>query len=72
LLYNIPMNNNILLTKSDYLLFLEAPRHLWAAEHDLIDQTPTPFEINVMMQGYEVEARAKEYLENLFSNQTRI
>jgi hypothetical protein len=51
------------LTKSDFLLFLEAPRHLWAAKHDLIDQTPSPFEINVMKQGYEVEALAKEYLE---------
>jgi hypothetical protein len=57
------MNNNISITKSDFLLFLEAPRHLWAKKHDLIDQTPSPFEINVMKQGYEVEALAKEYLE---------
>jgi len=56
------MDNNYL-TKSDFLLFLEAPRHLWAKKHDLIDQTPSPFEINVMKQGYEVEALAKEYLE---------
>ncbi len=51
------------LSKSDFLLFLEAPRHLWAKKHDLIDQTPSPFEINVMKQGYELEALAKEYLE---------
>lgn len=57
------MDNNTSLTKSDFLLFLEAPRHLWAEKHDLIDQTPSPFEINVMKQGYEVEALAKEYLE---------
>lgn len=57
------MKNNISLTKSDFLLFLDAPRHLWADKHDLIDKTPSPFEINVMMQGYEVEALAKEYLE---------
>jgi hypothetical protein len=56
------MDNNYL-TKSDFLLFLEAPRHLWAANNDLIDKTPSPFEINVMKQGYEVEALAKEYLE---------
>jgi hypothetical protein len=58
------MDKKTLLTKSDFLLFLEAPRHLWAKKHDLIDQqTPSPFEINVMKQGYEVEALAKEYLE---------
>lgn len=51
-------------SKSDFLLFLEAPRHLWASKNDLIDKTPSPFEINVMKQGYEVEALAKEYLEN--------
>ena len=56
------MNNNISLTKSDFLLFLEAPRHLWAAKHDLIEKIPSPFETNVMKQGYGVEALAKEYL----------
>jgi hypothetical protein len=50
-------------SSQDFLLFLDAPRHLWAAKYDLIDQTPSPFEINVMRQGYEVEALAKEYLE---------
>jgi len=57
------MDNSILLTKSDFLLFLEAPRHLWAAKHNLIDQTPSVFDIHVMRQGFEVEALAKEYLE---------
>jgi hypothetical protein len=63
LFYNIPMNNNILLTKSDFLLFLDAPLHLWAEKHNLIEITPSPFDINVMRQGYEVEALAKEYIE---------
>jgi len=57
------MNNNISLTKSDFLLFLDAPRHLWADKHDLIDKTPSAFDINVMKQGYEVEALTKEHLE---------
>jgi hypothetical protein len=56
------MENKTILTKSDFLLFLETPRHLWADKHDLIDQTPSPFEINVIKQGYEVEAFAKEFL----------
>ena len=62
MVYNIHMSDNLLLTKSDFLLFLEAPRHLWAEKHGLIDVTPSPFEVNVMKQGYEVEALAKEYL----------
>ena len=57
------MDNNTSLTKSDFLLFLDAPRHLWSEKHDLIDKTPSAFDINVMTQGYEVEALAKEYLE---------
>jgi hypothetical protein len=56
------MENISLLTKSDFLLFLEAPRHLWAEKHGLIDKTPSVFDINVMRQGYEVEAFAKEFL----------
>jgi NAD(P)-dependent dehydrogenase (short-subunit alcohol dehydrogenase family) len=36
-----------------------ATRHLWAKKNDLIDKTPSPFEINVMKQGYEVEVLAK-------------
>jgi len=60
----IDINNELLkLTKSDFLLFLEAPRHLWAAKHNLIDKPPSIFDINAMKQGYEVEALAKEYLE---------
>jgi hypothetical protein len=67
LLYNI-LDSRIItdirtfLTKSDLLLFLEAPRHLWADKHGFIDNTPSLFEINVMKQGYEVEALAKEFL----------
>lgn len=57
------MANNALLTKSDFLLFLEAPRHLWADKHGLIDKTPSVFDLNVMKQGYEVEALAKEHIE---------
>jgi len=56
------MANNARLTKSDFLLFMDAPRHLWADKHNLIDKTPSVFDINVMKQGYGVEALAKEYL----------
>lgn len=51
------------ITKSDFLLFLEAPLHLWAKKHNKISKSPSAFEINLMDQGYEVEKLANEYLE---------
>jgi len=57
------MENNTLLTKSDFLLFLEAPLHLWAERHDHIDRTPSAFETHLSYQGYQVEHLAQEYLE---------
>lgn len=55
------MEKAISLTKSDFLLFLEAPRHLWANKHNLIDKTPSEFDVHIMEQGYEVEVLAREY-----------
>ncbi len=55
------MEKAISLTKSDFLLFLEAPRHLWADKHNLIDKTPSEFDVHNMEQGYEVEVLAREY-----------
>ncbi|MBI9045406.1 MAG: DUF2779 domain-containing protein [Anaerolineaceae bacterium] len=63
------MNANLNLTKSDFLLFLDAPLHLWAKKHDHIDQPPSDFDINMMKQGYEVEALAKMFAENTLMNQ---
>jgi hypothetical protein len=57
------MDNSFLLAKSDFLLFLEAPLHLWAGKHNLITKTPSALDIHLMEQGYQVEALAKEYLE---------
>ncbi|MDD2522378.1 MAG: DUF2779 domain-containing protein [Anaerolineaceae bacterium] len=56
------MDTSNLLTKSDFLLFLEAPRHLWAKKQDLIGKAPSAFDIHNMEQGYQVEALAREYL----------
>lgn len=55
------MTTDFLLTKSDFLLFMESPRHLWTEKHNLIDKTPSAFDIHNMEQGYEVESLAKEY-----------
>jgi len=51
------------ITKSDFLLYIDAPLHLWAEKHGKIDKTPSEFIVHLMNQGYEVEKLAKEYLE---------
>lgn len=52
-----------MLTKSDFLLYLDAPMHLWAEKHGKLQITqPSPYEQHLMKQGYEVEKLAHEYL----------
>lgn len=53
-----------MLTKSDFLLFLEAPMHLWAKTHGKLQITvPSTYDQHLMKQGYDVEKVAHEYLE---------
>ncbi len=53
-----------MLTKSDFLLFLDAPMHLWAKAHDaLAERAPTPHEQHILQQGQQVEALARQFLE---------
>ncbi|MDO9547140.1 MAG: DUF2779 domain-containing protein [Pelolinea sp.] len=56
------------LTKSDFLLYLDAPLHLWAAKHDRIETSPSPFNVHLMDQGYEVEQLAKQYILSVLIN----
>jgi hypothetical protein len=57
-----------MLTKSDYLTFLESPLHLWAQKNNKVAKAPSVFEVNIMNQGYEVEKYAQEYLEKFVIN----
>jgi len=59
-----------MLSKTDFLLFLEAPMHLWAKMHNQLQQRPlSPYEQHLMLQGQEVEALARKYIEtNLLPN----
>lgn len=51
-----------MLTKSDFLLFLESPIHLWAEKHGKRTKAiPSPYDLHLMQQGYEVEKVAKDY-----------
>ncbi len=53
-----------MLTKSDFLLYMDAPMHLWAKSHGQQTNTiPSLYDQHLMKQGYDVEKVAKEYLE---------
>jgi hypothetical protein len=55
-----------MLTKTNFLQYLEAPMHLWAVAHDQIEKkTLTPFERHLVAQGQQVEALAQGYLESV-------
>jgi hypothetical protein len=55
-------DNSYLLSKTDFLLYLECPMHLWAKVHGQSDLTPSPMTQSLFRQGYEVEQLALEYL----------
>ncbi len=52
-----------MLTKSDFLQYLESPLHLWAKKHNKIAKSPSAFDIYNMNQGYKVEEFSKVFLE---------
>jgi hypothetical protein len=54
------------LSKSDFLLFCEAPRHLWALKHGLFTAQLTEFERHLIEQGYQVEQLAHQRLHELY------
>lgn len=54
------------LTKTDYLLYRQAPLHLWAAAHSLIPDAPPPAQdLHSMRQGLAIEPHARRYLEQV-------
>ena len=55
----------ITLSKSDFLLYCDAPRHLWAKKHNQISQQSSPFAQLLGEQGYVVEELGKEYLDQV-------
>ncbi len=56
------MSQNTIITKSDYLAYLDAPRHLWAAKHT-VEQLPLdPLAQHQMEDGKRVEKLAYDYL----------
>lgn len=54
------------ISKSDFLLYLEAPRHLWAEKHGVIKRELFEFDQHLIDEGYEVENLAREYFDKVF------
>lgn len=50
-----------MLTKSDFLIYTEAPLHLWAKKNNQYKKEFTQYDTHLAKQGYEVEALAREY-----------
>jgi hypothetical protein len=57
-----------MLTKSDFLAYLDAPLHLWAEHNNQIEKSPSSYELQLFEQGKEIEKLGKEYLSNLLKN----
>jgi len=61
----------MVLTKSDFLLYLDAPIHLWASKHDqLTKKPPSDYDQHLMKQGYDVESLAHTFIEQTVANKT--
>lgn len=50
-----------MLTKSDFLIYTEAPLHLWAKKNNQYKKEFSEYDKHLAKQGYEVEALAREY-----------
>lgn len=51
-----------MLSKSDFLIYLDSPLHFWALKHNQYEDHMTEYEKHLSDQGYEVEQYAKEYI----------
>jgi hypothetical protein len=56
------------ITKSDFLRYLDAPLHLWAAKHNHIETPLSPFNTHLMNEGYQAEKLAREYIRTKLLN----
>ncbi|MBN2045681.1 MAG: DUF2779 domain-containing protein [Anaerolineales bacterium] len=62
------MNKANILTKTDYLLYLDSPMHLWAEKHDRLEEVePSAFDQHLRAQGRAVQDCAQVYLRNKIS-----
>jgi len=53
-----------MITKTDFLAFLDTPMHLWASKQGQVEKAPPLYDQHLMRQGKEVERLAREFIEN--------
>ena len=58
-----------MITKSDFLLYMHSPMHLWARKNNLLVDIISDYEQHIIEQGKETEVLAKEYLRDHLTNQ---
>ena len=57
-----------MLTKSGFMLYLQAPMHLWAHKNQQIEVLePSPYDQYLKEQGLRVEGMATEYLQDIIT-----
>ncbi len=59
------LSSTTIITKSDFLLYCEAPRHLWAKKHGQIEVSISDFDQHLAEEGNRVEALAQEFLASI-------
>jgi hypothetical protein len=57
--------SNVVITKSDFLTYLDSPRHLWAQKNTKEVKSPGEFLRMIFKQGYAIETLAMKYLEQV-------
>ena len=63
----------MILTKTDFIVFLDAPRHLWAIKNNrLTKKEIDTFLQHLFEQGYEVEELAEQYIKDILVPQYKV
>lgn len=50
------------LTKTDFMIFLHAPLHLWAEKNGKVEKSLSSYELHLLNQGQEIEGLARKFL----------
>lgn len=56
-----------MLTKSDFIVYMDAPMHLWALKNNQYNKNLSMYDQHLIKQGYEVEKLAREYVKKYIS-----
>lgn len=61
-----------MITKTDFLMYLDAPKHLWAHKHGKLDEKVTDtYTQHLLEQGYEVESLAQKYIDQVIKPEAK-